>query len=192
MKAALVVVLFAAFSSAQAAPPQTQSPLAPAEAACGPMDIQFDAHPAESQPLPQPDPNKSLVYVIEVFDRAPNQYGRPTLRVGLDGKWAGAVKGDTYLAFSVHPGQHHLCTSWQSRLKQFSTKVAFTGLNAEPGKIYYLRARIIDGGLNSALDFAPVDADEAHYLIAKSAPSNSRAKTDKHKSPQDQSSGKGD
>jgi len=192
MKAALVVVLFAAFSSAQTTPPRTPSPLAPAEAACGPMDIQFDAHPAESQPLPQPDPGKSLVYVIEVFDRAPNQYGRPTLRIGLDGKWAGAVKGDSYLAFSVDPGEHHLCTSWQSRLKQLSTKIAFTGLNAESGKVYYLRARIIEGGQNFALDFAAVDADEGQYLIAKAAPSNSHTKTDRRKSPQDQSPVKGD
>src|SRR5579863_8186549 len=111
MKAALVVVLFAAFSSAQTSQPS--SPIASPEAACGPMDIQFDAHPAESQPLHQPDPGKSLVYVIEDFDRAPNQYGSPTLRIGLDGKWAGAVKGDSYVAFSVDPGEHHLCTSWQ-------------------------------------------------------------------------------
>ncbi len=191
MKAALVVVLFAAFSSAQTTSPQTPSPLAPG-AACGPMDVQFDAHPAESQPSPQPDPGKSLVYVIEDFDRAPNQYGSPTLRIGLDGKWAGAVKGDSYVAFSVDPGEHHLCTSWQSRFKQLSTKVAFIGLNAESGKTYYLRARIIEGGQNFALDFAPVDADEGHYLVAKSAPSNFRAKTDKHKSTQDQSTAKGD
>lgn len=151
------------------------------------MDVQFDVHPAESHPLAQPDPGKSLVYVIEVFDRAANQLSRPTLRIGLDGKWTGAVKGDSYLALSVDPGEHHLCTNWQSRLKQFSTKAAFLGLNAEAGKIYYIRARIIEGGSDFALDFAPVDADEGKYLIATAAPSNSHAKTANGKSSQDQS-----
>jgi len=187
MKAALAALLFFFTSAAFA---QDPSRIAAAEAACGPMDVQFEVHPAKAESLTQPDPGKSLVYVIEVFDRAVNQISRPTLRIGLDGKWAGAVKGDSYLALSIDTGEHHLCTSWQSRLKQFSTKAAFVGLNAESGKIYYFRARIIEGGSAFALDFAPVYADEGKYLIATVAPSNSRAKTASKKSPQDQSPAK--
>jgi hypothetical protein len=188
MKAALASLLLFFATSAFA---QDPSLIAAAEAACGPMNVRFDVHPAEPQPLTQPEPGKSLVYVIEVFDRAVNQISRPTLRIGLDGKWAGAVKGDSYLALSVDPGEHHLCTNWQSRLKQFSSKAAFFGLNAESGKVYYLRARIIEGGSDFALDFAPVDADEGKYLVATVAPSNSDAKTASKKPPQDQSSAKG-
>ncbi len=187
MKAALVALLLFFTAAAFA---QDETLIAAAEAACGPADVQFDVHPAESQPLTQPEPGKSLVYVVEVFDRPGNQLGRPTLRIGFDGKWAGAVKGDSYLAFSVDPGEHHLCTNWQSRLKQFSAKAAFAGLNAEPGKIYYYRARIIEGDLNFSLDFALVDPDEGKYLVASFAPSNSHAKTAKNK-PQDQSPAKG-
>jgi hypothetical protein len=184
MKSILVTLLFFLTAAAFA---QDQTLTTAAEAACGPADVQFDVHPAQSQPLTQPEPGKSLVYVIEVFDRAGNQLSRPTLRIGLDGKWAGAVKGDSYLALSVDPGEHHLCTNWQSRLKQFSSKAAFSGLNAEPGKVYYFRARIIEGGGPSfSLDFAVVDPDEGKYLVSSVAPSDSRAKANHKAKAQDQ------
>ena len=173
MKATLVVVLFVA-TSAFAQDPA----LAAAEAACGPAQVQFNAEPAKDQlHAAQPEAGKSLVYVVEVFDKAVNQSGRPTLRVGLDGKWVGADRSDSYLSFSVDPGEHHLCTRWQSRLKRFSDKAAFASLTADPGKVYYFRARIIEGtNFNFALDFEPVNADEGKYLIASSAPSISHPK----------------
>jgi hypothetical protein len=180
MKAALVVILFviplATFAFAQ-----DSSPLAAAEAACGPAQVQFDAQTGKDQPPAQwpakPEAGKSLVYVVEVFDKAGNQLSKPTLRVGLDGKWVGADKSDSYISFSVDPGEHHLCTRWQSRLKRFSDKAAFASLTADPGKVYYFRARIIEGDIsNFALDFAPVNEDEGKYLVASSAPSASHPK----------------
>ncbi|MGA1988477.1 MAG: hypothetical protein ABSG72_19570 [Candidatus Sulfotelmatobacter sp.] len=176
MKAALVAVLFfTTFAFAQA-----PSPLAAAEAACGPAEAQFNAQTANNQPPAspqQPEAGKSLVYVLEVFDKAANQVSKPTLRVGLDGKWVGADKDDSYISFSVDPGEHHLCTRWQSRWKRFSDKAAFASLTADPGKVYYFRARIIEGeGSNFALDFAPVNEDEGKYLVASSAPSISHPK----------------
>jgi hypothetical protein len=180
MKSILVVMLFAVFCFAQTSFAQDSSPLAAAEAACGPQDAQFDARAAKTQAEQspaQPAPGKSLVYVVEVFDKAQNQIAKPTLRVGLDGKWVGADKSNSYLAFSVDPGEHHLCTRWQSSWKRFSSKAAFASLTADPGRVYYFRARIIEGtGSNFALDFAPVNEDEGKYLVASSAPSVSHPK----------------
>jgi hypothetical protein len=177
MKAALVVLLFGVVSAFA----QEPSAITAAEAACGPKEVEFDAQPASAQilttqPLTQPEAGKSLVYVVEVFERAVNQFSRPTLRVGLDGKWVGAAKGDSYLTFSVDPGEHHLCTRWQSRWKRFSDKAAFAGFTADSGKIYYFRARIIEGQNNFALDFEPVNGDEGKYLVASSAVSVSKPK----------------
>jgi hypothetical protein len=170
MKAALAVVFFGVVSAFA----QEPSAVTAAEAACGPNEVQFDAQPAAAQilttqPLTQPEAGKSLVYVVEVFEKAGNQLSRPTLRVGLDGKWVGAAKGDSYLSFSVDPGEHHLCTRWQSHWKRFSDKAAFAGFTADSGKIYYFRARIIEGRDNFALDFEPVNGDEGKYLVASSA-----------------------
>ena len=177
MKSALVAVLFFAISAFA----QNPSLISAAESACGPANAQFDAQtakdqPRNDQPPTQPEAGKSLVYVVEVFDKAVNQISRPTLRVGLDGKWVGADKADSYLSFSVDPGEHHLCTRWQSRMKRFSDKAAFASLTADPGKIYYFRARIIEGASNFSLDFAPVNEDEGKYLVASSAPSVSHPK----------------
>lgn len=181
MKAALVVVLFAAFSTAQTASPQPLSPLAAAEAACGPQEVQFTAQAAGNQPLAQPETGKSLVYVVEVFDKVVGQISRPTLRVGLDGAWVGADKGDSYISFSVDPGEHHLCTRWQSRWKRYANEAAFSSLTADPGKVYYLRARIAEygasgGASNFSLDLEPLNPDEGKYLVASFAMSASQPK----------------
>src|SRR5208282_4913089 len=108
-KTALIALLFATFLFATFAFAQDRSPLAAAEAACGPKDVQFAAQAAASQPFTQPDTGKSLVYVVEVFDKVVGEISRPTLRVGVDGKWVGADKGNSYISFSVEPGEHHLC-----------------------------------------------------------------------------------
>ena len=172
MKTAIVVLLFGAVSAFA----QEQSAIAATEAACGPKEVQFEPQTASTPPLSQPETGKSLVYVVEVFERAPNQLSRPTLRVGLDGKWVGAAKGDSYVTFSVDPGEHHLCARWQSHWKRFSDKAAFAGFSADSGKIYYFRARIIEGEDNFALDFEPVNGDEGKYLVASSAVAVSKPK----------------
>jgi hypothetical protein len=173
MKIALVAVLATIGALAQA---QTSRAV---DAACGPADIHFDMDSAKDQPLPQLEDGKSLVYVIEVFDRAVNQISRPTLRVGLDSKWVGAGKGDSYVAFNVEPGEHHLCVNWQSRWKHFSREAAFFGFTADAGKTYYFRARISQMGAggegNFPLDLEPVNEDEGRFLVSVSPASVSRA-----------------
>jgi hypothetical protein len=160
---------------------QDQSPLAAAEAACGPKDVQFAAQAAPSQPLAQPDAGKSLVYVVEVFDKVVGEISRPTLRVGVDGKWVGAGKGNSYISFSIDPGEHHLCANWQSHWKRLSNEEAFNGFTADPGKTYYFRARINEiggsgGASNFSLDLEPLNVDQGKYLIASSAWSASQPK----------------
>jgi hypothetical protein len=185
MKPAPVVFPFAAFlfstllfSTALA---QEQAPLAAAEAACGSKDVQFEPQAASSQPLAQPDAGKSLIYVVEVFDKVVGQISRPTLSIGVDGKWVGADKGNSYISFSVEPGEHHLCANWQSRWKRFSNEEAFNGFTADPGKTYYFRARINEIGApgaasNFSLDLESLNEDQGKYLVASSAMSAAQPK----------------
>ncbi len=175
MKSALVamVVLFATSAFAQ-----DRSAITAAQAACGPKNVQFETQTAKGQSLPQVESGKSLVYVVEVFEKVVGELSRPTLRVGLDGKWVGADKGNSYISFLVDPGEHHLCTNWQSRWKRFSNEAAFASLTADPGKVYYFRAVITEhGGSTGAstfsLDLEPVNGDEGKYLVASSASSAS-------------------
>lgn len=173
MKSPLTLVLFLAASAFAQNAPQIPT-------ACGPLDAKFDAQAEVGQPAAQLEVGKALVYVAEVFTKAPGELSNPTLRVGIDGAWMGATRPNSYLAFSVEPGEHHLCTSWQSRLQRLSKLAAFTGFSAEPGKVYYFRERITYSGYgNSAnmnLELEPVNPDEGQFLIASYKPSTSHQK----------------
>lgn len=178
MKATLVVICLVVCTCALSLA-QSQSALGqPALSACGPPTAHFDTQTAPA-PAIAPDANKSQVYVIEVFDKVPNQLARPTLRIGMDGTWVGANKGNSYITFAVDPGEHHLCANWQSVFKTYSKKAAFAGFTAEPGSTYYFRARIIEqggttGGSSFSLDLDQVNPDEGKYLVQSSAFRTSR------------------
>jgi len=141
--------------------------------ACGPDQIKFSVKSVGLEAnLPGPESGKALVYVIEEFDHAPNELGRPTVRVGLDGAWAGADRGTSHFSFPVDPGERHLCVDWQSRpfwLTSTSPMVAASSLTAEPGQTYYLRARIVENSSSVwVLDFDQVNPDEGRVLVAHS------------------------
>jgi hypothetical protein len=146
------------------------------QGACGPKEVRFDAATTAGNP-PVLVPGKGLVYVSEVFEKAPGELGNPTIRIGLDGAWMGATRANSYIAFSVDPGEHHLCTNWQSRLKRLSREAAFAGFTAEAGKTYYFRARIgyesSEGFTTMTLDLDRVNSDEGQYLVASNPASTS-------------------
>jgi hypothetical protein len=177
MKSALALVLF--FAAPAFA--QNTTMAAQAQGACGPLDTQFDAQTTASLPAAQPEPGKAVVYIAEDFRKAPGEIGNPTIRVGMDGAWLGATRANSYLSFTVEPGEHHLCTSWQSRWQRLSKLAAFARLNAEPGKVYYFRERITystygGNAANMNLDLEPVNPDEGEFLIASYKTSTSHPK----------------
>lgn len=162
-----------------AAPVFAQQPPASGGSACGPMNIQFDAKADKSwhDVLPHPEAGKALVHVIEIFQKPPNEFGDPTIRVGLDGAWVGASRSNTYLSFSVDPGEHHLCTSWQSRFKTLSQNVALAPINAEAGKVYYFRARILQlENKLFTLELEAINPDQGQYFVSTLPPSVSHPK----------------
>jgi len=141
--------------------------------ACGPDQVKFSVKSVGLEPnLAQPDSGKALVYVIEEFDHAPNEIGRPTVRVGLDGVWTGANRGTSHFSFPVDPGERHFCVDWQSRpfwLANTSPMIAASSLTAAAGQTYYLRARIVQNSSSVwTLDFELVNPDEGRVLVAHS------------------------
>ena len=171
-------IVFAALFFASSALAQGNAALTLTQAACGPPDARFDAQRSASRTTAQPEPGKAMVYVVEDYKQAPGEITNPTLRVGLDGAWKGATRASSYLFFSVDPGEHHLCTNWQSSLKRLSRLVAFAHVAAEPGRTYYFRARITyssrggEGSAGATLDLESVDPDEGHFLVASFRLSN--------------------
>jgi hypothetical protein len=105
-------------------------------AGCGPSGEMFDVQSTDSKhPVQQPENGKALVYFIVDFLNA------PTMRVGVDGNWVGANNGKSYFFFQVDPGEHNICTEWQSgTFKKSSQRVGEAmHLTTEAGKTYYLR-----------------------------------------------------
>lgn len=154
-------------------------------AACGPTETEFDVKIDKARhPLAEAEAGKALVYVIE--DQKTKNVRDVTLRIGLDGAWIGANRGNSYFFFSVDPGVHHLCADWQTSVDPKDGIVALANFTAEAGKVYYYRARTLgsiqDSWLNSwpgqywVLDLDPVNDDQGKFLVASSRFSDSRAK----------------
>ena len=158
------------------------TPAQPVATSCGPSDVKFDVkHDNTQHSLTQADPGKALVYVIEVFRKPPGELGNPTIRVGLDGTWIGANQGTSYLSFAVDPGEHHLCTNWQSMWKRLSDQHSLTSFSAEAGKTYFFRVQthVESEGRDSQvwyIDLQPVNPDEGKYLVATAPLSVSQQK----------------
>lgn len=173
MRTCLLFLFLASTTFAQGQPTATS---------CGPANVKFDTKLNKTaHAVLQPGPRKALVYVIEVFQRPPGELGTPTIRVGLDGAWVGANRGSSYLSFSVDPGEHHLCTNWQSVLERLSSQHSLTSFTAEAGKTYFFRVQThVESTGNASevwsIELQPVDPDEAKYLIASSPMSVSQPK----------------
>jgi len=107
MRTALIIFLMASAVLAQAQTGETR--LAPS---CGPDEVAFEVKTDKrSHPMGQAVAGKALVYFFEHdWYRG---YSRPTTRLGVDGGWVGATSGNSYFYFSVDPGEHHICASWQ-------------------------------------------------------------------------------
>jgi hypothetical protein len=166
MKTLFAVLLFAAPLFAQ-----DQAAAARAAAGCGPNEVKFTVKTDKNQhPTAQPDPGKAIVYVFggEDIDIGGLAIGKDsvTTRWGVDGDWVGAGYRNSYLFFSVHPGDHHLCAG-----RQFTSKPsAALSFIAETGKAYYFRTRTRhhhDNGYYE-VELEPIDPAAAQLLIADS------------------------
>jgi hypothetical protein len=175
-------VVFFLTCSAFAQNPSVMPQLHPA---CGAMNAQFQVKMDDAQlPDPQVEAGKALIYVVE--DQKYKAVRDVTIRIGLDGEWVGATRGNSYLFFPVEPGEHHLCADWTSDFLPSDRLVSLFGLTVESGKTYYFRARTTGGpgslterngqGDTASLDLDLVNSDEGKYLVTFSPLSVSHPK----------------
>jgi hypothetical protein len=175
MKAVLFATLVAFAGVAQA---QTRE--AAAVPSCGPSETKFQVNTNKNDHrLAQPDGGKALVYVIEDDTRF-FTVPKPTIRLGIDGSWQGATHGNSYFYFSVEPGEHHLCASWQSNPLYLGThRVSAAHLSAQAGGVYYFRVRDIyrrDAQDPPTMDIEPLDSDEGQLLAGRFSLSTAKQK----------------
>ena len=155
----------------------TQTAFAPG---CGPAYEKFDVSTtrAQSGSVPLED-GKAMIYIIQDdndFDSRP----RPTSRIGVDGKWIGATRSNSYLRAALDPGERHLCASWQGFVGfHMGIKMAALHFTAEPGKTYYFRVKdwfTTSHSRNADIDLTLLDSDEGQLLATRDALSTSRPK----------------
>jgi len=174
MRAAILILLFA--SPVLAQNKLVDTAIAPG---CGADDSKFEVKTDQSQhPVTHPEAGKALIVFIE-DDTDFSSTPKPTTRAGLDGGWVGATHGNSYFSFSVDPGEHHLCASWQKAviLRQ-GHKAAVAHFTAEAGNVYFFRVKNswhLDHG-TAEIAFAPLDSDEGLLLASKFALSTSNPK----------------
>jgi hypothetical protein len=164
MKAAFLFLLLTSPALAQNSPSQ------PAVASgCGAANARFDVKNVKGQDAPtQPEAGKALVYFIQDDSEYAGLFA-PTTRAGVDGAWVGATHGNSYFAFSVAPGEHHLCASLQtSEGANPSSARALVHFTAEAGNVYYFRVKTKwhRDYANTVIDFTPVDSDEGMLLAS--------------------------
>jgi hypothetical protein len=165
----LCVVFLAFFAAAWPAIAQDQAAAARTAAGCGPSQVLFDVKTDDSKhPVGQPEDRKALVYFLVDYVAA------PTMRVGVDGQWVGANDGKSYFFFTAEPGEHNVCTEWQSGTFKKSSERVGEALHVtlEPGKTYYIRLNFIFQRLHLEL----ADEAEGYFLIGSSLYSTSQPK----------------
>lgn len=167
MKQALCAALFCACVAMS-----FQARCATLPSACGDDKVRFDVTTEPGPPAPAPPaPGKAQVVFIEtVFGMS------ATARIGMDGAWVGADKGNSYFTLDVPPGLHHLCANWQSSFQTIDRQVQLFALNAEPGSVYYFHVKAVSTKYDLDFTFAPLNVDEATYLMQTSGLSASTQK----------------
>ncbi len=172
---ATIAILFLLASTALA-----QTPTAPAVApGCGTTDIKFDVKTDKSQhPSVQAEPDKAVIYFVE-DDTQFQSRPLPLTRIGLDGTWVGANKGNSYFYLVVDPGEHHLCANWQSFVgfgaHHQSAAAHFT---AEAGQSYYFTVKNtwLREVMIMKIELLPLDSDQGQLLASRFAFSTSHQK----------------
>jgi len=163
-------------------PAFAQSQASSALAGCGPGGVSFQVKTDKKQhPMISPGPGKALVYFIQDDSRF-QSVPKPTTKVGLDGQWVGATHGNSYFYFLVDPGDHNLCTDWQSlTIVGGGRKSAAIHFTAEPGKTYDFAVQDIfhqefDHPYPPRVELSPVDPADAQLRMSRYSFSTSRPK----------------
>jgi hypothetical protein len=142
---------------------------------CGKEDTNFKVTTQfNPPPLAPPEAGKAQIVFLET-ENTGGQFINPgdEARIGVDGAWTGATKGDSYFVVAMSPGLHHLCVNLAKNDDSEWNGTAVTSVNVEQGKVYYYRVKILHlriggwptGDTIQSLDLAPVNEDEGKYLI---------------------------
>lgn len=167
-----------------------------AEAACGDSTARFKVKRINGpSDVPAPSPGSARLVVLEngfgwYADRylvpkgksKPRDYKKlpqrltPTVRMGMDGKWMGALRGNDFVTFTVSPGEHHLCVQFQNPENTGTSStlpMAFlSDMKADVGQTYYFQISymMIHNLDKWGLELHPLQEYSGKLILSRSSP----------------------
>jgi hypothetical protein len=142
-------------------------------ASCGPNDVSFNVNTQKGGALSSASPDKATLVFVQRNSRC---VGCSTTRVGVDGAWVGANKGNSYFAVAIDPGEHHVCANWGAPLARVESKIGLTELQVEAGKTYFFETAVVvpvanaevgQGGAPGMI-LRQLSYDEGAFLVSRS------------------------
>jgi hypothetical protein len=163
---AMAVWMLVLFAGPAALLGQAQSAAAAPDASCGGEGVSFKVDMATGSAPTQPLAGKALVVFIE---KDVGASVASTTLAGMDGQWTGATHGNSWFAFAVDPGMHHLCA--QTHFSGWiggGAGMALLHFNAQAGRVYYFEAKNLGFSAERQTDVSltQVDADEGRFLMS--------------------------
>src|ERR1700744_5049779 len=78
---------------------------------CGAADARFEVTTHLAVPS-DPAPGRGEIIFLQTVDAQGMFVGAQVqARIGVDGAWAGAAVGNSYVAYTLTPGPHHVCVN---------------------------------------------------------------------------------
>lgn len=128
-------------------------------ASCGPKDEAYDLTIERAvAPEPSAPSEHAAVYFLTKLSRL----NRASYMVAIDGKWVGALRGDSYFRTTALAGIHHACL-WVKHMRP-----TLLELNLAAGKTYYVRGHWLKGFARANIGAELINPDEGAFLVSTS------------------------
>ncbi len=112
--------------------------------ACGDDHAHFDVKTEKHAPDPAPpEAGKARIVFVGRIE-APGCLGCDEFapRIGVDGSWVGATRGNSYFVLDVAPGAHNVCADWKSVSAAPRRNWGVASFTAEAGQTYFFETKI--------------------------------------------------
>lgn len=142
-------------------------------ASCGPQSTTVSVQTKkERKKLAAIPAGKARLVFVQQLGVCP---GCGVVRIGLDGKWVGANKGNSWFDVVVPAGEHHVCGFWNFSHTGLENRVRLTELDAKAGQTYYFETSALTAQYEvNRLRLTSIPRNEGAFLVLRSKVSLSR------------------
>jgi hypothetical protein len=134
--------------------------------ACGDDTVKLDIS-LQNRVLPAANADSATVVFVQRLSEA--CVGCSITRVGFDGAWIGADKGNSFFSATMAPGEHHVCAYWEAPLAKIENRIGLLDFEALAGQIYYFEIEVGPRGKDiPVMRLKPISGDMGAFLVSRS------------------------